>query len=678
MEPKISIIVPVYNVEEHLPRCLDSLVGQSLPQIEIICVDDGSPDCSIDILRQYEAQDPRVKVLSQENRGPGGARNRGFDEARGEYVLFVDADDWLDETFCERLYDAACGADADVACASILKIKLSFSRWTVCYTRREVLIDAVAKCRACLCPPDFYVMNKLLRRDMLLRLGLRFPERVCYEDVVYVSRLLCECGRLVTVPGPCYYYWMRTDSTINSVQTSRKQRDKYEAHKQFVAYADRHGIPLDARFRDITRRDFRFGISWLKIKDNGWRIAYKLLGFIPVHWYSVRSGDGSPRAVAPGEPLTVAFDAKRITHNATGLGNYGRMIVDMLVRFAPCNRYLLFSPDPGREDLRERVSGAGQVELRYPVRPRRGLGRMLWRTLGICGELPSDVDLFHGLSGELPFNIQKTGIASVVTIHDLIFLRYPSYYKWIDRKIYAFKARRACKQADRVIAISEATRRDIVAFFGIAPEKIDVVYQGCDDSFKRDVPDDMLRAVREKYALPERYILFVGSLEPRKNLLLIMQAVALLSEPVHVVAIGKRTPYTAEVEKYAAQNGLTERLHIFNRVAFPELPAFYRMASVFVYPSRFEGFGIPMIEAACCGVPTIGATGSCLEEAGGPDALYVDPDDPVMLAQQIGQVLSDAGLRERMIRGGRAYVTRFEPDVLAADLLEVYRRVVEG
>ena len=146
-----------------------------------------------------------------------------------------------------------------------------------------------------------------------LRLGLRFPERVCYEDVVYVARLLCECGRLVTVPGPCYYYWMRTDSTINSVQTSRKQRDKYEAHKQFVAYADRHGIPLDARSATSRGAITASVFSWLKIKDNGWRIAYKLLGFIPVHWYSVRSGDGCPRAVAPGEPLvTVAFDAKRI------------------------------------------------------------------------------------------------------------------------------------------------------------------------------------------------------------------------------------------------------------------------------------------------------------------------------------------------------------------------------
>ena len=378
-----------------------------------------------------------------------------------------------------------------------------------------------------------------------------------------------------------------------------------------------------------------------------------------------------------GEPLTVAFDAKRITHNATGLGNYGRMIVDMLVRFAPRNRYLLFTPDPGRDDLRARVSTTEQVEFRYPARPRRGLGRMLWRTWGISRELPAAVNLFHGLAGELPLNIRKTGIASVVTIHDLIFLRYPAYYKWIDRKIYAYKYRRACELADRVVAISEATKRDIVSFFGIAPEKIDVVYQGCDESFKREIPESLQQSVREKYALPERYILFVGSIEERKNLLLVMQAVARMSEPVHVVAIGKRTPYTQQVERFAAEHGLAPWLHILDRVPFEELPAFYRMASVFVYPSRFEGFGIPMLEAACCGVPTIGATGSCLEEAGGPGALYTDHDDPAMLARHIETVLSNTALRERMVRSGRDYAARFEPEVLAKELLAVYRRAME-
>ena len=377
------------------------------------------------------------------------------------------------------------------------------------------------------------------------------------------------------------------------------------------------------------------------------------------------------------KPLEIAYEAKRITHNATGLGNYGRTIVEMLARQAPQHRYLLYTPDPGREELRKRLPECRQIEIRLPRTPKHGLMKAWWRSAGICRELPAGVSLFHGLGAELPRGLRKRGIPSVVTIHDLIFLRFPAYYKWFDRKIYAWKYRAACRQADRIVAISEATKRDIVSFFGIAPEKIDVVYQGCDESFKREVTDETKRAVREKYALPERYVLSVGSIEERKNLLLLVQAAARMAEPIHIVAVGKRTPYTAEVERFAAEHGLAGRLHLYHDVRFAELPVFYRMAEVFVYPSRFEGFGIPMIEAACCGVPAVGAVGSCLEEAGGPDAVYVDPDDPQELADRLTEILADEALRRRMSERGRAYVGRFEPEKLAADMLAVYDKTIQ-
>ena len=207
MEPKVSIIIPVYNVEPFLARCLDSVVGQTLRGIEIICVDDGSPDRSIDILNRYAAQDDRIRVISQENRGLGGARNRGFDAATGEFILFVDSDDWIDPAYCERLYEAAREAEADIACASMLKIRPSYSKWTIHYTERQVAAEAQEKFRLCRCPPDFYVMNKLLRREMLLRLGLRFRERVCYEDVEYTMRLLGEGGVLVRFPMSFTAMW---------------------------------------------------------------------------------------------------------------------------------------------------------------------------------------------------------------------------------------------------------------------------------------------------------------------------------------------------------------------------------------------------------------------------------------------------------------------------------------
>lgn len=374
--------------------------------------------------------------------------------------------------------------------------------------------------------------------------------------------------------------------------------------------------------------------------------------------------------------LRIAFDAKRITHNATGLGNYGRTIITMLARFAPGNRYDLYTPDPGRDDLRQRLDGIESVSFRYPRRPRHGIFKAWWRSFGIARELTPGTDLFHGLSGELPAGLDKRGVRSVVTIHDLIFLRFPAYYKPVDRWIYTRKFRSACRRADRIIAISEATKRDIMHFFGTPEGKIDVVYQGCDSQFKQPVSEAEIREVRTHLGLPDRYILSVGSIEERKNLLLVVQAVAQLTEPRHIVAVGKRTPYTRQVEQYAAEHGLADFLHILDRIAFKDLPALYRGADLFVYPSRYEGFGIPMIEAACCGVPSIGATGSCLEEAGGPGAAYVDPDDPQQLAERIATILGDAALRQRMVEAGKKHVVRFEPDIIAADLLAAYRKTL--
>lgn len=190
--------------------------------------------------------------------------------------------------------------------------------------------------------------------------------------------------------------------------------------------------------------------------------------------------------------LRIAFDAKRITHNATGLGNYGRTMVAMLARFAPQNRYDLYTPDPGRDELRRRLDGIPQLTFRYPRKPLHGPFKALWRSFGLSRELAPDTALFHGLSGELPSGLRKRGVRSVVTIHDLIFLRFPAYYKPVDRWIYTLKFRSACRRADRIIAISEATKRDVMHFFGIPEQKIDVIYQGCDERFKHPVDAALL------------------------------------------------------------------------------------------------------------------------------------------------------------------------------------------
>jgi glycosyltransferase involved in cell wall biosynthesis len=373
--------------------------------------------------------------------------------------------------------------------------------------------------------------------------------------------------------------------------------------------------------------------------------------------------------------MILGYDAKRVTHNRTGLGNYSRFVVNGLASCFPENIHYLYTPGQGDERLRQAVEHPNAC-FRYPQGAVK-LCPSLWRTRLVLSDLKKDrVELFHGLSNELPLGIGRSGIPSVVTLHDLIFLRYPQLYAPIDRRIYHYKFRQACLQADRIVAVSRQTKEDVVSFFNIREEKIAVVYQGCDSSFYRPVADDRRQEVRDKYGLTTPYILCVGSIEKRKNLLSVVKALRGLDSGISLVAIGRRTAYADTVEAYIREQGLGGRVRLLAGVPFAELPAFYQMAELFVYPSFFEGFGIPVLEALASGTPVVAASGSCLEEAGGTGSLYVDPSDADALADRMKQVLTTPQLAGEMRRQGQIYAKRFAPDRLASEMMTVYRDVL--
>ena len=407
----------------------------------------------------------------------------------------------------------------------------------------------------------------------------------------------------------------------------------------------------------------------------------------------------------------IGFDAKRLVRNTSGLGNYSRTLVNDLAATVPSDWSLrLYAPDEGREDLRRQIDPRPNLQYSYPKGdpPQPSLKRegdsslftlhfpfftlhsslftlhsslftSLWRTRGIVSDLQRDhVTLYHGLSGELPLGIRKSGIPSVVTIHDLIFLRHPEYYKWLDRKIYTWKFHHTVKEADLIIAISECTRRDIIQLGQVPADKIRVIYQSCSTLFKQREGDDHLMKVNARYELPARYLVNVGTIEPRKNIALAVKALPLLPDDLQLVIIGRRTPYADEVLQEARRLGVSHRVKLLHNVPTDDLPAILQMAEVSVYPSRYEGFGIPIIEAIQSGLPVVACTGSCLEEAGGPDSLYVSPDDPAAMAHAIRQSLKGAEGREERIRRSQTYVQRFEGTDVATQVLHLYQELLKS
>ena len=370
--------------------------------------------------------------------------------------------------------------------------------------------------------------------------------------------------------------------------------------------------------------------------------------------------------------LRIGFDGKRAANNLTGLGNYSRSLIEALSKQFPETQYLVYSPKVKSSRQIDAFFEVENIKLKLPIN-----GTFLWRSLNILKDLLRDkVQIFHGLSHEIPFAIQHTKIKSIVTIHDLIFLRYPQYYKFIDRKLYEWKSRSACKRANQIIAISEKTKADIIEFYGINPEKIEVIYQSCDDSFKTAFPQTTLDKIRTTYKLPQKYLLNVGTIENRKNLKLIVQALKDVNEEYKLVVIGKKTAYFKEVEKEIKLLGLSNRIIFLKNIPFADLPGIYQMASVFVYPSFYEGFGIPIIEALYSGIPTIAATGSCLEEAGGPDSIYVNPNDPEGLSAAITKVLLSSTLQNEMKEKGLEFVQKFNSPLVTQQLMNCYQKVL--
>jgi glycosyltransferase involved in cell wall biosynthesis len=383
--------------------------------------------------------------------------------------------------------------------------------------------------------------------------------------------------------------------------------------------------------------------------------------------------------------MKIAFDAKRAYQNGTGLGHYSRTLISSLADFYPKHQYYLCAP---KLTNRFDISGFSNVENIIPQDFFSKKLKALWRSNWVKKDIQkNDIDIYHGLSHEIPWGIQKTGIRSAVTIHDLIFERYPKQYKWLDRRIYTRKSKYGCKNANHIIAISEQTKEDIISFYKIPDNKITVCYQSCNPAFAQTISENEKSRIKQFYKLPDRFFLYVGSIIERKNLLNICKALKLLKGKLNIplVVIGDGSKYKQQVKAFLSQNNLNEQVIFLSETeaaksspayqSSADFPAIYQLSAAVVYPSIFEGFGIPVLEALWSRVPVITSNISCLPETGGDAAYYTDPFSPHEIAEGMFKLVADETLVKDMKEKGWLHAQNFTPQKCAADVMQVYLRL---
>lgn len=374
--------------------------------------------------------------------------------------------------------------------------------------------------------------------------------------------------------------------------------------------------------------------------------------------------------------MIIGFDAKRAFQNMTGLGNYSRMLICGLAKQHKDVYSVLYAPKMDGY-YKTFFTGYANISTRQPHGFDKHLPR-LWRSFGVSIHMSEDdIDIFHGLSHELPLRLPK-GVKKVVTMHDLIAWRNPEYFSALDAKIHQCKQKSACKNADIIIAISQQTKQDLMHYTGVPEEKIRVLYQSCDPIFREEISEKFKNEVKKDYKLPDRYIICVGTIEKRKNQEAIIAAMHQLPEDLHLVLVGGcHGNYRSKLFSSLKSKGLQKRVHLIDDAEFEDFPALYANSLAAVYVSKFEGFGIPILEAMCCGVPVLTSNCSSMPEVGGDAVLYADPNNIDEIASQINRIISDETLREELLQKAEIQKQKFDPQITTQALYDLYKELLQ-
>jgi glycosyltransferase involved in cell wall biosynthesis len=376
--------------------------------------------------------------------------------------------------------------------------------------------------------------------------------------------------------------------------------------------------------------------------------------------------------------MHVAIDGKRFYLNASGLGRYSRTLIPALLDEAPADALTLtmFKP-PGTVKFEEEPHPCLQIET-ASYRLPGNVGNALWRFRKLPRLIESGpYSLFHGPSHVLP---RKTRCPMVVTMFDLIFLRYPDYFPLWDRNYYRHMFKKSSQRADHIISISQATKADLVNYLDAPEENISTVYPACDADLT-PLSAERLGDIHRRYDLPDDYVVYVGTIEPRKNILRTAQAFDRLladgriDERVMFLIVGSQGWFYDEILSGIEELTFRKNIRLVGPVFGEDLAGMYQLATVMAFASEFEGFGYPVLESMQMGTAVLTSRISSLPEAGGDAAHYVDPLEVDDIATGLEKLINDPAYRQALVQKGFEHARKFTAQKMASKTLEIYKMI---
>lgn len=365
--------------------------------------------------------------------------------------------------------------------------------------------------------------------------------------------------------------------------------------------------------------------------------------------------------------MKIGFDAKRAFHNQTGLGNYSRSIIESIAKIRTNDKLYLMTPTLNTMNFNTDYKNINVIQ------PPFFSNKSYWRFKGVNKAIKKlSIDVYHGLSNEIPHAIQTK---NVVTIHDLIFLKYPKFYSYFDRNIYHMKSKMACRNADKIIATSMQTKEDIINFFNIPEDRIHVIYQTCQSEFingpsKQKINNKIIDGIKEPF------ILYVGGVEKRKNLLFLLQALVKCKKEIKLICVGKNYKYHKKTQEFIIKNKLLNRVNFLEIDNTDTLAMLYRKSRALIYPSIDEGFGIPIIEAMYSKIPVVTSNKAIFKEIGGKHSCYFMEGKVDSLVDKVEKIWTDSKERDNMIYMNLNYVQRFNANDQATKIINIYQKLV--